>query len=137
MTKHGACDMIYKPEHITDLDTGVIVAAEVRCGDEGDTVGLAGRVLARVCDDPGQTDVLTSLTADEGYFAVEEACCLQMERVRVIIGDPQESKRKPDKQDAVRPASAPQGQAGRGQQERQGVATKAWRAPRTELLPCA
>jgi transposase len=107
MTKHGACDMIYKPEHITDLDTGVIVAAEVRCGDEGDTVGLAervlaaGEVLARVCEDPGQTKVLTSLTADEGYFAVEETCCLQLERVRVIIGDPHESKRKPDKQEAV------------------------------------
>jgi hypothetical protein len=107
MTKHGACDMIYKPEHITDLDTGIIVAAEVRCGDEGDTVGLAGRVLAagevlaRVCEDPDQTKVLTSLTADEGYFAVEETCCLQLERVRFVIGDPHESKRKRDKQDAV------------------------------------
>lgn len=107
MTKHGACDMIYKPEHITDLDTGVIVAAEVRCGDEGDTTGLAGRVLAagqvlaRVCDDPKQTKVLTSLTADEGYFAVEEVGFLQGERVRVIIGDPHASKRKPDKQNAI------------------------------------
>ena len=64
MTKHGACDMIYKPEHVTDLESGVIVAAEVRCGDEGDTVDLAARVLlagetlARVCDDPEQAKVL-------------------------------------------------------------------------------
>ena len=107
VTKHGACDMIYKPEHITDLDTGVIVAAEVRCGDEGDTVGLAervlaaGEVLARVCEDPMQTKVLTSLTADEGYFAVEEVCCLQGERVRVVIGDPHATKRKPDNQDPM------------------------------------
>jgi transposase len=107
VTKHGACDMIYKPEHITDLDSGAIVAAEVRCGNEGDTVGLAGRVLAagkvlaRVCDDPRQTKVLASLTADEGYFAVEEVCCLQGERVRVIIGDPHASKRKADNQDAT------------------------------------
>lgn len=107
MTKHGACDMIYKPEHITDLDSGAIVAAEVRCGDEGDTVGLAdrvlaaGEVLARVCDDPKQTKVLASLTADEGYFAVEEVCCLQGERVRVVIGDPHASKRKVDKQDPM------------------------------------
>lgn len=104
VTKHGACDMIYKPEHITDLDTGVIVAAEVRCGDQGDTVGLAervlaaGDVLARVCDDPRQTKVLASLTADEGYFALEEVCCLQGERVRVVIGDPHASKRKTDNQ---------------------------------------
>lgn len=107
MTKHGACDMIYKPEHITDLDTGAIVAAEVRLGDQGDTVDLAervlaaGEVLARVCDDPMQEKVLTSLTADEGYFSVEEVCCLQSERVRVVIGDPHESKRRKDKQSGV------------------------------------
>lgn len=107
MTKHGACDMIYKPEHITDLDSGVIVAAEVRCGDEGDTVGLArrvlaaGEVLARICDDPKQTKVLSSLTADEGYFAVEEVCGLQAERVRVIIGDANAAQRRPDKQDGI------------------------------------
>lgn len=109
MTKHGACDMIYKPEHITDLDTGAIVAAEVRLGNQGDTEDLAERVLAagevlsRVCDDPKQQKVLTSLTADEGYFSVEQACGLQGERVRVIIGDPHESKRRRDKQpDIVR-----------------------------------
>jgi transposase len=107
VTKHGACDMIYKPEHVTDLESGVIVAAEVRCGDEGDTVDLAARVLAagetlsRVCDDPKQAKVLSSLTADEGYFAVEEVGCLQAERVRVIIGDPHASRRKPEKQEAV------------------------------------
>lgn len=107
MTKHGACDMIYKPEHITDLDTGAIVAAEVRLGDQGDTEGLAeralaaGEVLARVCEDPKQEKVLTSLTADEGYFSVEQTCCLQGERVRVIIGDPHEPKRRRDKQTGI------------------------------------
>lgn len=107
MTKHGACDMIYKPEHVTDLESGVIVAAEVRLGDEGDTADLAARVLAagetlaRVCEDPKQTKVLSSLTADEGYFAVEEVGCLQAERVRVIIGDPHAAKRKPGKHDGV------------------------------------
>ena len=30
MTKHGACDMVYKPEHITDLESGAIVAATVQ-----------------------------------------------------------------------------------------------------------
>ncbi len=78
LTRHGACDMIYKPEHINDLDTGVIVAAEVRCGDQGETEDLtvrvlaAGEVLARVREDPKQTKVLTSLAADEGYFSVEQ-----------------------------------------------------------------
>jgi transposase len=44
-TKDGACDMVYKPEHVSDLESGAIVRAEVRCGDAGDTVDLAGRVL--------------------------------------------------------------------------------------------
>lgn len=107
MTKHGACDMIYKPEHVTDLESGAIVAAAVRLGDEGDTNDLAARVLeagatlSRVCKDPKQDEVLQSLTADEGYFAVEEVGCLQAERVRVIIGDPHAAKRKPDKQDGI------------------------------------
>jgi transposase len=107
MTKHGACDMIYKPEHITDLDSGAIVAATVRHGNEGDTKELAKRVvaagetLARVCEDPQQIKVLESLTADEGYFSVEEICGLQGERIRTIIGDPHASKRRKDKQEPI------------------------------------
>ena len=46
VTKHGACDMIYKPEPIPDLESGAIVAATVRHGNDGDTTGLASRVLA-------------------------------------------------------------------------------------------
>ncbi|MDQ8192348.1 transposase [Roseibacillus persicicus] len=104
MTRHGACNMIYKSEHTTDLDTGAIVAAETRPGDQGDTEDLAQRILevgetlARVCDDPFQKKVLASLTADEGYFAVEEVCTLQQERVRVIIGDPHAKRRVKGKQ---------------------------------------
>lgn len=107
MTKHGACDMIYKPEHTADLESGAIVAATVRCGNEGDTQQLAQRVLAagetlaRVCGDPKQTRVLRSLTADEGYFGVEEICGLQGEGIRTIIGDPHAALRRKDKQDGT------------------------------------
>lgn len=107
VTKHGACDMIYKPEHITDLESGAIVAATVRHGNEGDTKELtsreiaAGAVLARVCDDPQQEKVLQSLTADEGYFSVEEACGQQGEKMRTIIGDPHASKRRKENQSPI------------------------------------
>lgn len=103
-TKHGACDMVYKPEHITDLESGAIVMATVRQGDEGDTVDLpkrvmrASEVLGVICNDPEQKKVLSSLTADEGYFGVDEVCCLQEEKVRVIIGDPHASRRNAKKQ---------------------------------------
>jgi transposase len=101
-TKDGATDMIYKPEHITDLESGVIVRAEVRLGDEGDSEGLAGRVmeacqtLARVCEDPEHRRTGQTLTSDEGYFSVESVCLLQGERVRTVMGDPHRDRRKKD-----------------------------------------
>lgn len=105
MTKHGACDMIYKPEHVTDLESGAIVAAVVRHGNEGDTKELAERVLAagvtlsRACGDPDQAKVLQSLTTDEGYFSVEEICSLQAEQIRTVVGDPHAAMRRKNRQD--------------------------------------
>ena len=99
--------MIYKPEHITDLESGAIVAATVRHGNDGDTIDLtssvlaAGATLARVCEDPRQEKTLRSLTADEGYFSVEEECGLQGERIRTIIGDPYASQRRKEKQSPI------------------------------------
>ena len=103
-TKDGACDMGYKPEHLTDLESGAIVRAEVRWGDAGDSEELSERVLegcatlARVCEDPKQEKVGKSLTTDEGYFSVEEVCALQGERIRTVMGDPHETRRNKDKQ---------------------------------------
>ena len=99
-TKDGACDMIYKPEHVTDLESGAILRAEVRLGDEGDSEGLGVRVmeacqtLARVCEDPGHRKTGQSLTSDEGYFSVESVCLLQSEGIRTVMGDPHRDRRK-------------------------------------------
>ena len=103
-TKDGACDMVYQPEHLTDLESGAIVRAEVRTGDCGDSEELSERVLegceslARVCEDPGQEKVGRSLTTDEGYYSVEEVCALQGEGIRTVMGDPHESRRNRDNQ---------------------------------------
>ena len=103
-TKDGAFDMVYKPEHLTDLETGAIIRAEVRAGNAGDSEALCERVLkgcetlARVCDDPKQEKVGKSLTTDEGYFSVEEVCALQSEGIRTVMGDPHASQRRKDKQ---------------------------------------
>lgn len=103
-TKDGACDMVYQPEHLTDLETGAIIRAEVRTGDSGDSEELSDRVLegcrtlAGVCEDPKQEKVGRSLTTDEGYFSAEEVCALQSEGIRTVMGDPHESRRNKDKQ---------------------------------------
>jgi hypothetical protein len=38
-------DMVYKPEHVSDLEGGAIVRVEVRNGDAGDTEGMSERVM--------------------------------------------------------------------------------------------
>lgn len=47
-TKDGATDMIYKPEHVADLESGAIISAEVRLGDAADCPGAADRVLEAI-----------------------------------------------------------------------------------------
>jgi len=43
--KDGACDMVYTPKHLTDLETGAIVRPEVRAGNAGVSEALCWRVL--------------------------------------------------------------------------------------------
>src|SRR5580765_261489 len=48
-TKDGATDMTYKPEHVTDLESGAIVRVEVRPGDAADNdESLCERVMEAV-----------------------------------------------------------------------------------------
>jgi len=93
-TKAGATDMIYKPETTVDLDTGAILNAEVRPGDEPDQKDLALHVLEaqenlnEVKDLPAGTLTIESATADKGYHAVLEMGFLQQEGIRTVISDP-------------------------------------------------
>jgi transposase len=103
-TKHGACDMVHKPEHIVDLESGAIVTAEVRPGDAGDTTGLSGRVIEAVervedlhGDEPSaqRERRVQSLTGDKGFHDAIELAIIQHETgVRTVIGDPHVSRRK-------------------------------------------
>jgi hypothetical protein len=101
-TKDGATDMIYKPEHVSDLESGAIVRAEVRLGDEGDTEDLSERVaetlaiLGQVCGEEKLATLGQELAADEGYFALQEIAALQDMDVRTVISDPLEGRRRAD-----------------------------------------
>jgi len=108
--KDGATDMLYKPENIVDLDTGVILNAEVRKADEADTQGLAERTIGalelveaiREEASAGQEPVpgaTETLTADKGYYCVEELEAIQHGGVATIISDPL-SNRRVDKLDS-------------------------------------
>jgi transposase len=99
LTKAGTTDMIYKPEHTVDLDTGAILQAEVRLGNETDQKDLSLHVLqAQVNINQAQdTDVdsltIESPTADKGYHAVAEMKQLQSEGIRTVISDPVKNRK--------------------------------------------
>ena len=106
-TKDGATDMIYKPEHVTDLESGAIVRVEVRPGDAADNdASLCERVLAAIGtlsealpEEPIEK-LGCELCGDEGYFAIGQIAQLQECGVCTVIADPQADRRKPRKASA-------------------------------------
>ena len=98
-TKRGATRMVYKPEHLVDLDTGAIVDADVRPGDEHDADEIAERVIdaeERMNKAVGQlADACTieSLTSDKGYYKVAELVRLQGYGIKTVISDPIDNRR--------------------------------------------
>lgn len=103
-TKDGATDMTYKPEHVTDLESGAIVRVEVRPGDAADNdASLCERVLAAIgtlseaLPEQPIEKLGRELCGDEGYFAIEQIAQLQECGMRTVIADPQADRRKPEK----------------------------------------
>lgn len=104
-TKDGACDMVYKPEIIVDLDTGAIVAAEVRPGDAHDAHGATDRILAaeqRLQQVAGQdmqrpTPLVEKVVSDRGYFTASEVADMQEMQFETVMCDPQRDVRRVEK----------------------------------------
>jgi transposase len=98
-TKAGATDMIYKPEHTVDLDTGAILQAEGRLGHEPDQKDLSLHVLQaqeninQAQDAAADSLTIESTTADKGYHAVTEMKQLQVEGIRTVISDPVKNRK--------------------------------------------
>jgi len=42
----GKTDLIYKPENSVDMDSGVIIQAQLAAADKADSVGLAERIAS-------------------------------------------------------------------------------------------
>lgn len=112
--KHGGTDMIYKPETVVDLDTGAVVQAEVQPGDQADHQGMASKVLEaqqtinEVRSEAADTLTVETVTADKGYYAVEEMEVLQHEQIKTVIADPVLNRRldklPPEQRQAVQAA---------------------------------
>ena len=92
-TKDGATDMIYKPEHVVDLDTGAILDADILLGDRGDTHLLSERIahvqlrLNDIADNPLESSQIESATTDKGYYNVQELVTIQAMGITTVIPD--------------------------------------------------
>jgi transposase len=98
-TKDGATDMIYKPEHVNDLDSGAILSAQVLPGDLADSQEMAERVLGAVgllhtvAPEVAVESLAQEVAADEGYFSAGQVAILQECAMRTVIVDPQRHRR--------------------------------------------
>ena len=101
-TKDGACDMIYKPEHVVDLESGAIVTAQVRAGDAADSEGAATRLLeavgtlVEVAPQAPSEELGAQTGGDEGYFALAEMGQLQSYGIEAVFADPHAGRRRQD-----------------------------------------
>jgi transposase len=100
-TKDGATDMVYLPEHTVDLETGVLVQAQVLPGDHRDSEELSERVIEAVInvqEATGVSDAMPqTMTSDKGYFSLVEIGRLQELSIKTVISDPRRAQRRLDK----------------------------------------
>lgn len=92
--KKGVTRMIYKPEHVVDLETGAIVDVELKPGDEADAKELTDRVqeaeegLNKAVGAPRGTARVETVVGDLGYCNLDALVALQTAGLRTAIPDP-------------------------------------------------
>jgi transposase len=103
--KDGRTRLAYKAEHVVDMDSGVVIAAEIHDGDQGDTATVVESVeaarknveRAKERPDEGRSDdeppaatspKTISLVADKGYHKAELLKDLKNRGYRTYISVP-------------------------------------------------
>jgi transposase len=101
-TKRGETRMLYKTEHVVDLETGAILDADILPGDQADTTDLCRRLLdaqgrmnealRRPWDEPS----FEVVAADKGYYDTSELADLQQQKIKTVVPDRIENRRLDD-----------------------------------------
>ena len=88
--KDGRTHLAYKAEHVVDLESELVVAAEVYAGDQADTDTLADSLLqAQVNLNEAESDVqIEEAAADKGYHAAHTLELCQWMGVRTYVPEP-------------------------------------------------
>jgi transposase len=93
--KDGRTHLAYKTEHVVDLQSDLVLAAEIYQADQADTDTLADSVLqARVNLEQAKIDVeIEEVAADKGYHAAATLELCEWMGLRTYIPEPQRKHR--------------------------------------------
>jgi transposase len=89
--KDGRTHLAYKAEHVVDLDSDLLLAAEIRSATDGDTATLVDSVI-QACvnlEATGSEATVEEAVADKGYHAAETLKLSESLCVRTYIPEPQ------------------------------------------------
>ena len=108
--KDGRTHLAYKAEHAVDLETQLILAAEVYHGDHSDTQTLADTAMAAQTHlaEARREERIEEVVADKGYHAAQQLELVQSLNLRTYIPEPKQqgksrlSEKPPEVQRAVR-----------------------------------
>ena len=88
--KDGTTHLAYKAEHVVDLESDIVLAAEIYSADRGDTQTMTDSVMTAQVHlaEAGVTNTIEEVAADKGYHAAEvlETCAAL--DVRTYIPEP-------------------------------------------------
>jgi len=94
--KDGRTHLAYKAEHVVDLESDLVVAAEIRLADEGDTETLVDSVIQAQLNlkQAGSDAQIEEVAADKGYHAAHALELADDLNLRTYIPEPQHAHQR-------------------------------------------
>jgi transposase len=91
--KDGTTHLAYKAEHVVDLESDLLLAAEIRPADHADTATLVDSVVAAQLNlkAAGSEATIEEAVADKGYHAAATIELCDFSEVRTYIPEPKRS----------------------------------------------
>ena len=88
--KDGRTHLAYKAEHVVDLESDLVVAADIRRADEGDTQTMVDSVMeAQInLDQAGCEEEIEEVVADKGYHSAENLELAESLNLRTYVPEP-------------------------------------------------
>ena len=136
--KDGRTHLAYKAEHVVDLESDLVLAAEIRPATDADTETLVDSVMqAQVnLEAAGSERQIEEVAADKGYHAADTMELCEFLDLRTYIPEPQRKhERALDRQAGGVSTGGVRQSPSEAAQQRQATAAAAQRTLRADLRP--